>query len=246
MSHDEETNGVRILIQEIHIDRILAGEHREVSIDARKEVTLSGKVFGDFDKDDQADVAEGVSNATVSIDDGQTTIQLETDETGSYSTLVPANASLSVTASKDGFTTTEENSSIDGEPIDLDIELTAGTVTASGTVTYLGQSIDPLWSDDVEIILVPREGFVMPQVTAEKDGDGEWDGTWSVDLEPGRYVLQVRDTTRNLVAFTQIFADLVNGGQADVDLVPGGWLLMNGSWLDYEEACTQSHQRTWI
>ena len=234
VSHDEETSGVRVLIQETHIDQILAGEYRDILLDAQKEVILSGKVFWDFDKDDQADVAEGVSNATVTIDDGQTTIQLETDETGSYSSLVPANASLSVTASKDGFTTTEENSLINGEPIDLDIELTAGTVTASGTVTYLGQSIDPLWSDDVEIILVPREGFAMPQVTAEKNGDGEWDGTWSVDLEPGRYVLQVRDTTRNLVAFSQIFADLVNGGQADVDLVPGGWLLMNGSWLDYE------------
>ena len=234
LSHDEETNGVRILIQETHIDRILAGEHREVSIDARKEVTLSGKVFWDFDKDDQADVAEGVSNATVTIDDGQTIIELKTDETGTYSTLVPANVSLSITASKEGFASMQENSSITGDPIDLDIELTAGTVTASGTVTYQGQSIDPQWSDDVEILLVPREGFAMPHVIAEKGGDGDWDGTWTVDLEPGRYVLQVRDTTRNLVAFTQIFADLVNGGQADVDLLPGGWLLMNGSWLDYE------------
>ena len=234
VSHDAETSGVRILVQETHIDRILAGEHRDVLLDARKEVTLSGKVFWDFDKDDQADVAEGVSNASVTLEYGQTVIELKTDETGTYSTLVPSNTSLSITVSKDGFATMQDNSSIHGEPIDLDIELTAGTVTASGAVTYLGQSIDSLWSDDVEILLVPREGFAMPQVTAEKGGDSEWDGTWTVDLEPGRYVLQVRDTTRNLVAFTQIFADLVNGGQADVDLVPGGWLLMNGSWLDYE------------
>ena len=30
VSHDAETSGVRILVQETHIDRILAGEHRDV------------------------------------------------------------------------------------------------------------------------------------------------------------------------------------------------------------------------
>ena len=120
-----------------------------------------------------------------------------------------------------------------GFPVESDIQITAGTVTASGSVNYLGEGINPEWSDDVEIILVPKDGFVAPSVSATKGGGESWDGTWSVDLEPGRYVLQVRDTSRNLVAFSEIFADLVDGGSADVDLTPGGWLLLSGSWLDY-------------
>ena len=55
----------------------------------RERRSHSPEGFWDFDKDDQADVAEGVSNATVTIDDGQTIIELKTDETGTYSTLVP-------------------------------------------------------------------------------------------------------------------------------------------------------------
>ena len=91
--------------------------------------------------------------------------------------------------------------------MESDIQITAGTVTASGSVNYLGEGINPEWSDDVEIILVPKDGFVAPSVSATKGGGESWDGTWSVDLEPGRYVLQVRDTSRNLVAFSEIFAE---------------------------------------
>ena len=234
ISHDEEVGGVRIVIQETHIDQVQAGQFREVTLQAQREVTLSGKVFWDFDKDGQADVAEGVSNATILVDDGQSTVEITTDESGTYSTLVRSNVTLSITVEKGGFATMEANTSIESAPVDLDVELTAGTVTARGSITYLGESVDPAWSDDIEILLVPREGFAMPSVSADKGGGQDWDGTWSVDLEPGRYVLQIRDESRNLVAFAPIFADLVDGGQADVDLVPGGWLVMNGSWIDYE------------
>ena len=168
------------------------------------------------------------------MDDGQSTVEITTDESGTYSTLVRSNVTLSITVEKDGFATMEANTSIESAPVDLDVELTAGTVTARGSITYLGESVDPAWSDDIEILLVPREGFAMPSVSADKGGGQDWDGTWFVDLEPGRYVLQIRDESRNLVAFAPIFADLVDGGQADVDLVPGGWLVMNGSWIDYE------------
>ena len=170
ISHDEEVGGVRIVIQETDIDQVQAGQFGEVTLQAQREVTLSGKVFWDFDKDGQADVAEGVSNATILVDDGQSTVEITTDESGTYSTLVRSNVTLSITVEKDGFATMEANTSIESAPVDLDVELTAGTVTARGSITYLGESVNPAWSDDIEILLVPREGFAMPSVSADKGG----------------------------------------------------------------------------
>ena len=234
VSHDEESDGVRILVGDKNIGNIIPGEFADVTLIADKEIKLSGKVFWDFDKDNNADVAEGVSNATVHVTFGEESIEIQTNDNGQYETLVPSNTTVEVSASKDGFTPVTENLTILDTPSDLDLKLSAGTVTASGSISYLGGQINPEWISDLEIKLVPREGFAMPTVTVELDDSDQWDGTWSVNLEPGRYVLQVRDTSRNLVAFSEIFADLVNGGQADVDLTTGGWLVMSGSWIDYE------------
>ena len=233
ISYDVEDQGVRLVIDETMISDVSAGDSVSVSIHANREAELSGKVFWDFDKDGSADVAEGVANATVNITGDDIQIELVTDEDGRYSTMLPHNSSVSISVQKDGFSDAVQDASVMGFPVESDIQITAGTVTASGSVNYLGEGINPEWSDDVEIILVPKDGFVAPSVSATKGGGESWDGTWSVDLEPGRYVLQVRDTSRNLVAFSEIFADLVDGGSADVDLTPGGWLLLSGSWLDY-------------
>mgnify|MGYP001203388315 FL=1 len=234
ISYDVEDQGVRLTIEETTIGDVLAGESIDVSLNANREAKLSGKVFWDFDKDGGADVAEGVANASISITGNDIDIELVADEDGRYSTMLPYNSSVSISVQKDGFSDATQDASVMGFPVESDIQLTAGTVTASGSVNYLGNSINPDWSDDVEIILVPKDGFAAPQVHAVKGGVDSWDGTWSVDLEPGRYILQVRDTSRNLVAFSEIFADLVDGGSADVDLTPGGWLLLSGSWLDYD------------
>ena len=233
-SYDVEDQGVRLIIEETTIGDVSAGESIAVNLHAIREAKLSGKVFWDFDKDGSADVAEGVANATVSITGDNIDIELVADEDGRYSTMLPYNSSVSISVQKDGFSDAAQDASVMGFPVESDIQLTAGTVTASGSVNYLSDTINPDWSDDIEIILVPKDGFAAPQAVAVKGGEGSWDGTWSVDLEPGRYVLQVRDTSRNLVAFSEIFADLVDGGSADVDLTPGGWLLLSGSWLDYD------------
>ena len=233
-SYDIEDQGVRLMIEETTIADVSAGESVSLTLNANREAKLSGKVFWDFDKDGNADVAEGVANATVSIIGNDIDIELVADEDGRYSTMLPYNSTVSISVQKDGFSDATKDGSVMGYPVESDVQLTAGTVTATGSVNYLGDIVDPNWADDIEIILVPKDGFVAPQVTAVKGGDGSWDGTWSVDLEPGRYILQVRDTSRNLVAFSEIFADLVDGGSADVDLTPGGWLLLSGSWLDYD------------
>ncbi len=233
-SYDVENQGVRLIIEETTIGDVSAGETVALSLNANRESKLSGKVFWDFDKDGVADVAEGVANASVSITGNGIDIELVADEDGRYSTMLPYNSDVTISVQKDGFSDATQDASVTGFPVESDIQLTAGTVTASGSVNYLGDTINPDWSDDIEIILVPKDGFAAPQVAAVKGGEGSWDGTWSVDLEPGRYVLQVRDTSRNLVAFSEIFADLVDGGSADVDLTPGGWLLLSGSWLDYD------------
>ena len=211
---------------------LTSGDNGLIEIVARTDVDMSGTIFWDHDDDDDADVGEGVPDVEIHMtSDGEENITLTTDSTGDWSVFVPKDSTWHVTTMREGFS--EENRSIAmNAPNSVEIELTAGVVPVWGNVSHADlESIGA----DVELILIPTSGLVRERVVPDKVLDnGVWTGEWNASVEPGNWVLRATLEESNLIGMAVVNADITDGGDVDVNLVPGGWLHLATEWLDFE------------
>ncbi len=211
---------------------LTSGDNGLIEIVARTDVDMSGTIFWDHDDDDDADVGEGVPEVEIHMtSEGEENITLITDSTGDWSVFVPKDSTWHVTTMREGFS--QENMSIAmNAPNSIEIELTAGVVPVWGNVSHADlESIGA----DVELILIPTSGLVRDRVVPDKVlDDGVWTGEWSASVEPGNWVLRATLEESNLIGMAVVNADITDGGDVDVNLVPGGWLHLATEWLDFE------------
>ena len=231
---NETMDRTRYLIESSELAQggLQSGPNGQINLTVLTYVEMSGTIFWDHDDDDDADVGEGVSGVSILMtSDGLENISLDTDGAGEWNVFVPIDSVWNVTANRIGFSQEYEAVSMSNAN-SIEIELTAGTVTISGNITF--SQFDDI-SSDIELVLIPDQGMVRERVTPTKVlDDGVWNGSWTASVEPGRWILRATVADSNLVGMTVVDADISEGGSADTELNFGGWLYLSSQWLDYE------------
>jgi hypothetical protein len=219
-----------------------AGENPSLNLTASRMVEFGGNVYWDFDDDNASDVGEGVVNVTVNISSDDSNYSFITDSNGDWAVYVPAGSSWSIQTEIEGFSPEERSVSMSSSPNSVDIELTAGAVGVSGTVSYGSPEQFASIAADITLELIPVEGLVRDRVTPDKVlEDGEWLGNWTAQVEPGNWILRATyinqsssQCEHNLVDMVVLYAHVTSGGISDAHLSCGGWLVFETAWLDYE------------
>jgi len=219
-----------------------SGDNPSVNITASRMVEFSGNVFWDFNDDNSTDLGEGVANVTVNLSSDVTNLSLTTDGNGDWAVYVPAGSSWHVQTEIEGFSSEQRSVSMSSSSNSVDIELTAGAVGVSGTISYGSPELFASISTDITLELIPVEGLVRDRVTPEKIlVDGNWLGNWTAQVEPGNWILRatyINDSSsqceHNLVDMVILYAYVESGGTANAQLSCGGWLVLETAWLDYD------------
>jgi len=231
--------GVRMLLENTSLveSGITVGPNHQVVLAVQKLVSLSGKVFWDLDGDESPGFSEGLANATVNItgDIEQDNLEIITAQDGTWSTFLPVQSSWNVTVEKPGFFTQEGSQVLIGEtPVTEDIEISAGQVEVSGTISYLDQNC--ISSGEWQVELVPSHGIARNRVLVAGNSLGEW----SASIQPGSWVAISTSISgddgqgcHNLVSLDALEVG-VEGGSIDSELTVGGVMRIDTSWLDLE------------
>ena len=205
------------------------------------EVEIGGKVFWDLNENDVVDSHEGVEGVNVTIIGGDINETLETDADGVWTLYVPIRSSYNVTVAKEGFSTETYNMNntssyiVEDVPVSEDLELSAGIVAVSGTIT---DATSPERLNDVTVTLYPQVGFEREPV-AITDYTVE-DGTlsWNANVQPGDWIVYVRESNPGVnnggVGAALLDATIANGGEIDMNMALGGWVELSTSWTDFE------------
>jgi hypothetical protein len=212
-----------------------AGGNPSLNITASRMVEFGGNVYWDFDDDNASDVGEGVANVTVNISSDDTNMSLITDQSGEWAVYVPSGTYWSVRTEIEGYSSENRSVSVSTSPHSIDIELTAGSVDASGHVSYIDDEQFAAISEETVLELIPVEGMVRDPVVPDKVlVDGVWMGNWTAQVEPGDWILRVTHEEDGLVAMGLLEADVATGGSLDLELSIGGWIHLETEWLDYD------------
>ena len=214
---------------------IAAGDNPTLNLTAARMVEFGGSVFWDFNDDNSSDIGEGVENVTVTLFSDDTNISLLTDINGDWFVYVPAGTYWSIHTAIEGFSDVNRSVSISDSPNSVDVELIAGAVDVSGSISYIDAEQFATISDAVTLELIPVEGMVRDTVTPDKVLiDGEWLGNWTAQIEPGDWILRATHEGQSLVAMGLVEADVAVGASLDLELTIGGWILLETEWLDYD------------
>ena len=210
-------------------------------LEAHLEVEIGGKVFWDLNENDLVDSHEGVENVSVTIVGGDIDEEISTDSDGVWTIYVPIRSSFNITVAKDGFSTEYYNMNntssyvVEDVPVSEDLELTAGIVSVSGTITDL---TSPERLDDVILTLYPQVGFERDPVSIT--GYTVEDGvlSWSADVQPGSWIVYATEASPGVnnggVASALLDATIADGGEVDVNMALGGWVELTTSWNDFD------------
>ena len=171
-------------------------------VSADVEVRIGGRVFWDINDDDIANLGEWVEEFNLTIvgtNNSDIDTVITTDADGLWSTFVPIRDVYNITLEKAGYAITyydTENETgfvVHDSSETRDIEVEAGSVTVSGTVTTSladadshldGASIEIHPSSDVD------RAIVIPQVSYDSETL-----SWSADLTPGDWVVIVNSAS---------------------------------------------------
>ena len=217
---------------------VSVGVEHIVNLTVRRLVEMSGKVYWDLDDDELPGFGEGLANVSVNISSiDNTSHSLTTDDGGNWAIYLPAGSSWNISVEKPGFANESVFVTLGAIGQIENIEITAGSVEVSGTISYI--SNEWIFDDDWDIVLIPTHGISRERVVPEKVGnevDG-WTGEWVASVEPGRWIVYATvDSPEEglyLVAVDLLDAD-TDGGSVDSDLSIGGKLFLDTEWLDYE------------
>jgi hypothetical protein len=241
--------GVRWVIENTSLieSGVTVGVDHTVDLTVQRLVEMSGKVYWDLNDDELPGFGEGLANVSVNISSNLVNLSsgegvnhsLTTDVNGDWAIYLPAGSAWNVTVERLGFATESFSVILGASAQAEDIEITAGSVEVSGTVSYI--SDEWIFDDDWDIVLIPAHGIARDRVVPDKVGneaDG-WTGEWTASVEPGRWIVYVTvDSPEEgpyLVAVDLLDAD-VEGGAVDSELSIGGKLFLDTEWLDYDGA----------
>ena len=232
--------GVRMLLDNRPLveSGVTVGTNHQVVLTVQKLVSLSGKVFWDLDDDGSPGFSEGLANATVNITGEleQDDLEIITSQDGTWSTFLPIQSAWNVTVEKPGFFIQEATQVAIGEtPITENIEISAGEVEVTGTVSYLDQGC--ISNGEWQIELIPSQGIVRDRVLVSTMNES---GGWSASIQPGSWLAMATTTAddtdqdcHNLVSIDALQVG-VEGGSVDSELTVGGIMRLDTSWLDLE------------
>ena len=226
--------GVRILLANSTLieSGVTVGPNHQVYMTVQKLVRLSGKVFWDLDADGSPGFTEGLANATVSLERNDESQQIITSDNGQWSTYLPSLSSWNITVEKSGFGTQETTIELGETSLIEDIEISAGEVEVTGTISYLDQ--DCVSSGDWSVSIIPSQGIARDRVQVSGNSAGEW----TTLLQPGSWVAYsiISESTpecEGLVSIEPLDVG-VDGGTVESELTIGGVLNLDTSWLDFE------------
>ena len=229
-------DGVRTLLENTSLveSGVTVGPNHQVFLTAEKLVSLSGKVFWDLDDDGSPGFSEGLSNASVNITgDAESPIHhLVTDNDGGWSTFLPVQSSWNITVERDGFGTQTSLVEIGETSVIEDIEISAGEVEISGSISYLDQSC--ISSGEWQVEMIPSHGISRDRVSVSGNSLGEW----TVMIQPGSWVTMATSTSEasectGLISIEPLEVG-VDGGSVESELTVGGTLRLETSWLAFD------------
>ena len=236
-----DSEGVMWIVESMPISEsgLVAGNNTDVIVNVTKLVILKGTVFWDLNDNQQPNSGEGVSNVTVSLESGIENQYLTTDEDGTWSTYLLYGGTWNISTYIDGFSNETASVSLISDSNSEHIQITAGSVSVSGSVSYIDETQFNQIKDDLTIILIPSEGIVRDRVTPNMmmDENNSWNGEWDAMLEPGDWLVWAFVSSSNDVPYLVSIDNLnvgVDGGSIDSELSLGGKLVMDTEWLDYE------------
>ncbi len=229
-------DGVRTLLENTTLveSGVAVGANHQVSMTLQKQVGLSGKVFWDLDDDGAPGFSEGLSNASVNITGGQNspTLNLTTDDDGMWSTFLPVQSSWNITVEREGFGTQTSQVEIGENSVTENIEISAGEVEISGSISYPDQTC--ISSGEWQVEVIPSHGISRDRVTVTGNSLGEW----TTMIQPGSWVAMATSTSASAECIGLISIEPmevgVDGGAFDSDLTVGGTLVLETSWLDFD------------
>ena len=210
---------------------------------ASLEVEIGGKVYWDLNDDDTPDATEGIPEFNVTVTGNTTTVNetVMTDADGVWRLFVPIRDDYNVTVMKEGFETvyySEENASayvVLDSPDSRDIEVSAGSVDVTGTVT---DSVDANRLIDASITLYPVAGVERDAVVVI----GTMNGStleWNALIQPGEWVVMVAEANPGFngggVAYGLLDATVANGGNISLVMALGGYVSLDTLWLDVNQ-----------
>ena len=203
------------------------------------EVEIGGKVYWDLDNNSAPSSGEGLAGFNITIigtNNTDVNTNVTTDEDGVWTLFVPIQDVYNVSVEKDGFETVyymDGNES--GFPVynstqSTDIEVVAGMVEVSGTVT---DQVDSTRLIDASIVLYPTSGVERDSVAVT--------GTlvndtleWSASVQPGEWIVIVTDANPTPngggIAIAILDASVSDGGNLSMDMALGGNLVLDTEW----------------
>jgi hypothetical protein len=251
-----DNEGVRWVIENTSLieSGVTVGVNHTVDLTVQRLVEMSGNVYWDLNDDEMPGFGEGLSNVSVTIASNLVNLSsgegvnysLTTDDNGDWAIYLPSGSAWNVTVVSPGFATESVFVTLGESAQAENIEITAGSVEVSGTVSYI--SDEWIFDGDWDIVLIPAHGIARDRVVPDKVGneaDG-WTGEWTASVEPGRWIVYVTvdspythsnspEGDSYLVAVDLLDAD-VDGGAVDSELSIGGKLFLDTEWLDYDGA----------
>ena len=238
--------GVRILVENTSLIEggVVVSDNLSSFLSVQRLVELSGKVYWDLNDDGTPGFNEGLENATVTIGSGNPETpgpshELTTGQSGEWSIFLPSMSAWNISVDKEEYGNASSFVSLQQSSLVENIEIDAGEVGVSGSVSYVDESC--VTNGDWEVVLIPSHGISRDRVVAEKTGNASsgWTGGWTASLEPGSWIAYASTTAQSqcqyLVSIEPISVD-VDGGFVESELSIGGNLLLDTQWLDYEGA----------
>ena len=227
-------DGVRILLANSTLieSGVNVGPDHQIYMTVQKLVRVSGKVFWDLDADGTPGFSEGLANATINLVGNDDSQQITTSDSGEWSTYLPSLSTWNLTVEKTGFDTQNATIELGETSLIEDIEISAGEVEVSGTISYLDQAC--VSGGDWSVSIIPSHGIARDRVLVSGNSEGEW----TTLLRPGSWVVYstTSDATpgcQGLVSIDPLVVG-VEGSTVDSELTIGGTLNLDTSWLDFE------------
>ncbi len=241
MSMETEQDGIKWILGPSNV-LLSSGENGQFNFTADRFAEVSGNVFWDLNDNGVYNIGEGIDNASVQISDidcdnvvESDQISFLTDSSGYYSDYLTIDSNYCLEVSAEGFESTSQDIELGNSSIVLDSVMLAELVQVGGQISYIDADQFSLISDTVILELIPTSDYIRDRISPEKTiVDGDWNGNWTATVEPGDWIIRATSEEHGLVAMSLVSAEVIQGGYSDMDLVTGGWALIETQWLDYE------------
>ena len=207
---------------------------------AELEVEIGGRVYWDLNNNSAPSENEGLEGFNVTVigaNNTEVNTVVTTDASGVWELFVPIQDVYNVTVEKEGFDTVyymtgnDSGFTVYNSPQSTDIEVVAGLVQVTGSVT---DQVDTTRLDGATIVLYPKAGIERDAVTVT--------GTmvndtleWTAMVQPGEWIVVVTDAnpTQNGggVAVALLDASVSEGGNISMAMALGGYLVLDTEWF---------------